>query len=71
MPGLTAGRSFGIIDEVELLPVTESIGLLEPSAALGKEEVAGLHAWFGDLANWMTTSANGKQERATTNNHAI
>jgi hypothetical protein len=51
--------------------VTEAVGLLEPSGALGADDMAGLRRWFGDLATWMTTSPNGKAERAATNNHAI
>jgi hypothetical protein len=71
VPGSTAGRSFGIIDSAELLGVTESIGLLEPSGALSGDDLKGLHTWFGDLSDWMVTSANGKEERAAKNNHAI
>lgn len=71
VPGATAGRSFGIIDSAELLGVTESIGLLEPSGPLSPTDMIGLRAWFGDLSEWMVTSANGREERAARNNHAI
>lgn len=71
VPGATAGRSFGIIDSAELLGVTEAIGLLEPSGALSADDLRGLRGWFGHLSDWMVTSANGKEERAAKNNHAI
>ncbi len=71
VPGSTPGRSFGIIDSAELLGVTESIGLLEPSGALSGDDLKGLRGWFGDLSGWMVTSANGKEEGAAKNNHAI
>lgn len=71
VPGSTPGRSFGIIDSAELLPVVEAIGLIEPSQALSTGDLVSLRAWFGDLSDWMVTSTNGKEERAATNNHSI
>ncbi len=71
VPGSTPGRSFGIIDSAELLPLVEAIGLIEPSHSLSGNDLASLRGWFGDLTTWMTTSANGKEERTATNNHSI
>ncbi len=71
VPGSTPGRSFGIIDSAELLPVVEAIGLIEPSHSLSDGDLTSLRGWFGDLTTWMTTSANGKEERAAANNHSI
>ncbi|MEI9906331.1 MAG: alginate lyase family protein [Asticcacaulis sp.] len=71
VPGKTPGRSFGIIDSVQFVPVIEAIGLLQPSHALSDGDMTVLRAWFGDFAGWMTTSPNGVEERAAANNHAI
>ncbi len=71
VPGKVPGRSFGIIDSAELLPVAESIGLLQPSHALSPTDMAALRQWFGDLSTWLTDSDAGKTERAAANNHAI
>lgn len=71
IPGRYIGRPFGIIDASRLVPVVESIGLLGPSGALGKEDQAALEGWFGDFVEWMATSPNGRLERATKNNHGI
>lgn len=70
-PGTATGRSFGIIDSDSFIPVVEAIGLVQPSDALSDQDMAGLRGWFGDLAHWMTTSANGREERAAKNNHGI
>ncbi|WP_443751002.1 alginate lyase family protein [Asticcacaulis solisilvae] len=71
VPGKVSGRSYGIIDSAELLPVVESVGLLQPSRALSAGDVEALRNWFGDLTTWMTDSENGRTERAAANNHAI
>ncbi len=71
IPGKTPGRSFGIIDTAELLPVVDSIILLQPSGALSAAQTAGLRKWFGDLSDWFETSDAGRAEYAAKNNHAI
>ena len=71
VPGKTPGRSFGIIDTAELLPVVDTIGLLQPSGALSAADVAGLRQWFGDFTGWLQTSDAGHTEHDAKNNHAI
>lgn len=71
VPGRTPGRSYGIIDAANFLDVTEAIGLLQPSGALSAQDQAGLKQWFGDFADWMVTSDNGRTERDAKNNHGI
>lgn len=69
--GKTPGRSFGIIDTAELLPVVDSITLLQPSGALSAADTANLRQWFGDLTTWLATSDAGHTEHDAKNNHAI
>ena len=71
VPGKTPGRSFGIIDTAELLPVVDTIGLLQPSGALSSQDTAGLRQWFGDFTTWLQTSDAGHTEHDARNNHAI
>ena len=71
IPGKTPGRSFGIIDTAELLPVVDSIALLQPSGALSAADTAGLRQWFGDLTDWLAASDAGHTEHTAKNNHAI
>lgn len=71
VPGVSAGRAEGVLDATRLIPVIESIGLIEGSGALTPVERGRVEAWFADLAQWMATSPNGKAERAARNNHGI
>lgn len=69
IPGVTKGRGTGIIDTVRLTRVVDSIGVIEPSNALGASEMSALKSWFSAYLRWMTTSENGKSEQAANNNH--
>ena len=71
VPGLSSGRSFGVIDAVRLIEVAESVSLLEARGAINKADSAAVRNWYGDLAHWMTTSENGRAAAATVNNHSL
>ena len=67
--GRTKGRGIGIIDTIHLVEVARAVELLEVARALAPAEVAGVKSWFADYLRWMTTSANGREEREAQNNH--
>src|SRR4029078_8125913 len=67
--GRFTGRGIGIIDTIHLVEVARAIEGLESSRALTKSEVAGVKRWFADYLRWLTTSANGLEEREAKNNH--
>lgn len=71
IPGRTPGRGIGIIDTLHLAEIPLAICAMEKSPALPPETLAGLKQWFRDYVEWMTTSANGKEEAAAGNNHAV
>lgn len=71
VPGVSAGRAEGVIDAARLTPVVEAMGVLGPSGVLSADEHRTVEAWFGELAQWMATSPNGKAERRAKNNHGI
>ncbi|HZV33555.1 MAG TPA: alginate lyase family protein [Verrucomicrobiae bacterium] len=71
VPGRATGRSAGIIDALHLIEIPQAIVAMEKSPSFSPELVAGLKRWFGDLADWMLTNENGKQEAAAKNNHAV
>jgi hypothetical protein len=71
VPGRGKGRSYGIIDGLHLAEIPPAIMAMQNSPAFSPEMVAGLKRWFADLANWMVTSPNGKQEAVASNNHAV
>jgi hypothetical protein len=71
IPGVSPGRGIGIIDALHLAEVPLAIKAMEKSPAMPKEELGGHQQWFRDFTEWLTTSKNGKDEAATTNNHAV
>ncbi len=67
--GITPGRGVGIIDTIHLLEVARSASLLKNSPAMAPELDRRITAWFSDYLAWLTTSANGIDERERKNNH--
>jgi beta-galactosidase len=71
IPGKSPGRGTGIIDALHLAEVPSAIEALQKSPSFPPEVLAGLKQWFGELAEWMITSKNGREEAAAKNNHAV
>jgi hypothetical protein len=71
VPGVSSGRSYGIIDSLHLIEIPPAIEAMEKSAAFPPEVVAGLKHWFSDYTHWMRTSKNGLYESNAANNHAV
>jgi hypothetical protein len=71
IPGVSPGRGIGIIDALHLIEVPAAIKAMEGSKAFPPEMAAALRGWFRQLADWMVTSKNGKDEAKTKNNHAV
>jgi hypothetical protein len=66
--GVNTGRGIGVIDTLHLVEVAQAIVVLRalrPRAAV----YAPATAWFDAYLTWMTTSANGVDERDQKNNH--
>ncbi len=63
------GSASGLIDTRGFVRLIESLRLLRDSPALSGEDEAQLRQWFADYLHWLTTSKNGRQERAAGNNH--
>ena len=71
IPGVSRGRGIGIIDALHLIELPPAISAMQKSPAFPSETLAGLRQWFQDLAQWMTSSKNGRDEANTKNNHAV
>jgi hypothetical protein len=71
IPGRSPGRGTGIIDALHLVEVPVAVEAMQSSPAFPPEVLAGLKQWFRDMAEWMTTSKNGREEAAAKNNHAV
>jgi hypothetical protein len=68
--GANDGRPTGIIDTVSLIHCAQGIALLEASGKWKPEHAAAAKKWFAEYLNWLRTSANGKAEARSGNNHA-
>ena len=71
VPGISAGRSIGIIDTLHLIEIPKAVETMQKSAALPPEILSGLKRWFADYIAWMRTSRNGIEEANAGNNHAV
>jgi hypothetical protein len=71
IPGVSQGRGVGIIDALHLIEIPPAVSAMQKSPAFPPETLAGLREWFKDLAHWMATSKNGRDEANAKNNHAV
>ena len=71
VPGVSSGRSYGIIDSLHIIEIPPAIKVMEQSPAFPPQVVAGLKLWFSDYTHWMRTSTNGIEESNASNNHAV
>ncbi len=71
IPGRTPGRGIGIIDALHLIEVPRAVEAMRHSPAFPPQVLNGLKHWFGELADWMVESKNGRDEAKTKNNHAV
>ena len=71
VPGVSPGRGIGIIDTLHIIEIPAAVKVMEKSKAFPTELATGLRQWFRELAGWMVTSKNGKEEAAAKNNHSV
>ena len=69
IPGITDGRGIGIIEARRLINVNEGLALIAGSPAWTGADRAAFHTWLTAFYEWLTTSANGRDEQAAENNH--
>jgi hypothetical protein len=67
--GVSAGRSWGIIDTLHLVEVAQSAIILQQHALLSQSDWEGMRRWFGEYLEWLSSSDPGLQERDAKNNH--
>jgi hypothetical protein len=68
--GISTGRSYGIIDTLQLVEVARAASLIAPKL-LSPSQQKSLLAWFTAYLHWLKTSQKGITESTATNNHAI
>jgi hypothetical protein len=67
--GRASGRGTGVIDTIHLVEVARAVETLVGAPGLTRAEHEGVRQWFADYLRWLTTSANGLEEREAKNNH--
>ena len=65
------GQASGIIELSDLYYLLDGARLLERSGSLTTDDVAGLRGWLTNYERWLRTSRQGREERASVNNHGI
>ena len=63
------GRGIGIIDTRHMPQLVDAIRLLEDTPAWTSADRRALTTWCRAYLDWLLTSANGREERAASNNH--
>lgn len=68
--GRTTGRSWGIIDMIQMIEVAKGLGVMEHSKSLPAKNLSAFKNWFSRYLEWITTYTAGVQEMNALNNHA-
>ncbi len=69
VPGITEGRSAGIIETRSFVGLVDAIGMLERAPDWRDTDGQGMRAWMSAYLEWLRTSDIGTQERGARNNH--
>ncbi|KAA9159724.1 alginate lyase family protein [Microbacterium lushaniae] len=69
-PGVFDGHHSGLIEGVVLIEMLDYVALLRNSPAWSDEDQTEIKKWFLDLSTWYVSSAFGRAEAATINNHS-
>jgi hypothetical protein len=69
--GRGLGRSTGIIDTIHLVEPVRAGILLHQAGQWNSKDFQNFQQWFEAYLRWLTSSTNGLQERASSNNHGI
>lgn len=68
--GRTTGRSWGIIDMIQMMEVAQGLLVMEHSKAISQKDLQAFKDWFEKYLQWITTYSAGVQEMKAKNNHA-
>src|SRR5690606_2589384 len=63
------GSNSGIIEMKDLYYFLDAVRILQRDGWLSKAEQQGLEEWFGRYLHWLQTSLQGREERASIENH--
>jgi hypothetical protein len=69
IPGRPEPRGTGIIDSRQFMRAVDGALLLAGTPSWSTADDTALREWFGQVADWLTTSVNGQMEAKAKNNH--
>lgn len=69
IPGISDGRSVGIIEGRHFCEVIDAIGMIKTSGFYDDETSSKMKQWFEEYFKWLTISELGKGESNAENNH--
>jgi hypothetical protein len=69
IPGRSPGRGTGLIESRHLMALNDGLALLAGAKEWPAPDAAAIRAWMEEFYRWITTSKNGQDEAAATNNH--
>ena len=69
VPGVSEGRSFGIIETHNMTEIADAVGMLRGAPSWTDADQRALVAWSRELLSWLRDSPLGVEERAARNNH--
>ncbi len=67
--GRFTGRGIGIIDTIHFMEVVQGLLVMQASAAMDHQTLAGTRSWFDQYINWLTTHQYGRDEMNAANKH--
>jgi hypothetical protein len=67
--GRTTGRSWGIIDMIQMMEVAQGLYVMQHSKAIHQKDLQSFKNWFQQFLQWMTTYSAGIEEMNAKNNH--
>jgi len=71
VPGVSTGRSWGLIDTLHLVEVPLAIEAIAADPEVPRATVEGLRAWFAEYLRWLLTDPMGIAEGRAKNNHSV
>ena len=69
VPGLYTGRPAGIIETVNLITLTDGLGLIANSPFWTANDDIVMRTWIGNYLDWLQTNSMAQVEAAQPNNH--
>ena len=71
VPGVSTGRSWGLIDTLHLAEVPLAAEAIAAAPGVPGATIDAVRGWFADYLQWLLTDAMGIAEGRAKNNHSV